>query len=33
MAQGQKSSRVVAWSFLPQSAHEEWARQRWSETA
>ena len=29
MAQGQKISRVVAWSFYPQSEHHDWARERW----
>jgi len=29
MAQGQKRSRVVAWSFLDAAAREAWARQRW----
>ncbi|SFN04263.1 23S rRNA (adenine1618-N6)-methyltransferase [Formivibrio citricus] len=29
MAQGQKISRVVAWSFYPQSEHEDWAKQHW----
>lgn len=29
MAQGQKISRVVAWSFYPQSAHREWAQAHW----
>jgi 23S rRNA (adenine1618-N6)-methyltransferase len=29
MAQGQKISRFVAWSFLGETARQEWARKRW----
>ena len=29
MAQGQKISRVVAWSFYPQTEHRDWAKARW----
>ena len=29
MAQGQKKSRLVAWSFLDPDAHAEWAARRW----
>lgn len=31
MAQGQKISRVIAWSFYPQSEHHDWARKHWQE--
>ena len=31
MTQGQKISRVVAWSFYPQSEHHDWARKHWQE--
>lgn len=30
MAQGQKQSRIVAWTFFTQPAREAWARERWS---
>ncbi len=30
MAQGQKISRIVAWSFIPKALRVEWAKQRWS---
>jgi 23S rRNA (adenine1618-N6)-methyltransferase len=29
MSQGQKKSRVVAWTFLDKKQREEWRRQRW----
>ena len=29
MAQGQKKSRIVAWTFLGAEAHRAWATQRW----
>lgn len=29
MAQGQKQSRFVAWTFLTQNGQEEWAKKRW----
>jgi 23S rRNA (adenine1618-N6)-methyltransferase len=29
MAQGQKKSRVVAWTFLKADAHRAWAAKRW----
>lgn len=29
MAQGQKQSRIVAWTYLTQEARETWARERW----
>ena len=29
MAQGQKQSRIVAWTFFTQEAQEAWARERW----
>lgn len=29
MAQGQKKSRIVAWTFLTSQAREAWARERW----
>jgi 23S rRNA (adenine1618-N6)-methyltransferase len=29
MAQGQKQSRAVAWSFLHEEALEAWAKARW----
>ncbi len=29
MAQGQKASRVVAWTFLDRQQQEEWMRSRW----
>lgn len=29
MAQGQKISRVVAWSFYPETEHKDWARSHW----
>lgn len=29
MAQGQKISRVVAWSFYPETEHRDWAKARW----
>ena len=31
MAQGQKISRVVAWSFLPETEHKAWAQRRWKQ--
>jgi len=31
MAQGQKVSRIVAWSFLNESQRNEWAEKRWQE--
>lgn len=30
MAQGQKQSRIVAWTFFTPAAREAWARERWS---
>ena len=30
MAQGQKQSRIVAWTFFTHEAREAWARERWS---
>ena len=33
MAQGQKQSRAVAWSFLEPEAMQAWARRRWPPTA
>ncbi len=30
MAQGQKQSRLLAWSFLDRTAQQLWAEQRWS---
>ncbi|MCK6391127.1 MAG: 23S rRNA (adenine(1618)-N(6))-methyltransferase RlmF [Azonexus sp.] len=32
MAQGQKQSRVVAWTFCANGDHEKWRRDRWSAT-
>jgi 23S rRNA (adenine1618-N6)-methyltransferase len=29
MAQGQKQSRIVAWTFFSQEARQAWARERW----
>jgi 23S rRNA (adenine1618-N6)-methyltransferase len=29
MSQGNKISRIVAWSFLPAAAHVAWAKERW----
>lgn len=29
MAQGQKKSRIVAWTFLSEQEQDEWTRQRW----
>jgi 23S rRNA (adenine1618-N6)-methyltransferase len=30
MAQGQKSSRIIAWSFMDTAEHKSWAAKRWS---
>jgi len=30
MAQGQKTSRILCWTFLSKKEHEEWVKQRWS---
>lgn len=30
MAQGQKKSRLVAWTFLDEAQRERWARERWT---
>jgi 23S rRNA A1618 N6-methylase RlmF len=30
MAQGQKKSRLVAWTFLAEDARERWRRERWA---
>jgi 23S rRNA (adenine1618-N6)-methyltransferase len=29
MSQGQKISRIVAWTFLNEAAQEEWKMKRW----
>jgi 23S rRNA (adenine1618-N6)-methyltransferase len=29
MSQGQKKSRVVAWTFLNEKQREEWRKRRW----
>ena len=29
MAQGQKISRIVAWSFYPETEHHDWAKRQW----
>jgi 23S rRNA (adenine1618-N6)-methyltransferase len=29
MAQGQKKSRIVAWTFLSRKQQEEWRKNRW----
>lgn len=31
MSQGQKKSRVVAWTFLGKKQREEWRRRRWAQ--
>ena len=30
MAQGQKISRIVAWTFLNESQQEDWRLKRWT---
>ena len=30
MSQGQKKSRLVAWTFLDQKRRDEWRRRRWA---
>lgn len=31
MSQGQKTSRVLAWSYLNEAKHQDWAQKRWKE--
>ena len=33
MAQGQKQSRLVAWTFCANGEREKWRRERWSQAA
>jgi 23S rRNA (adenine1618-N6)-methyltransferase len=32
MAQGQKISRIVAWTFLTKEQQKEWKQKRWTKT-
>ena len=32
MAQGQKESRIVAWTFLSETEQQDWIQKRWKAT-